>query len=58
MKSLSFKANANDTMYISKAEAIANSEAWEFELDADDDENDPPEASMFERPLDRHALVS
>ena len=44
VKSLSFKANANDTNYISKAEAIANSEAWEFELDADDDESDPPEA--------------
>ena len=27
-----------------RSEAIANSEAWEFELDADDDDNDPPEA--------------
>ena len=65
VKTLSFKASLDDSMYITKAEAIANSFSWVFEEPESGDDADPPAAGfgVFDKgsssttPIDAPATV-
>jgi hypothetical protein len=46
VKTLSFKASLHDSMYLPKAEAIANSFNWNFEEPESGDDADPPAAAI------------